>query len=301
MDAGEDTLSEVLEWLWDAAAAPVLHQLGHVAAHETGQPWRRIWWIPGGLLGLLPLHAAGYHPAAPARPCFTGWFPRTRRPCGRSRTPVTMPLNRPRRTLIVAMPTTPGQLTLPSVWPRRTCCEAPSVTDDADRAARHVMRARDEGQVLALLPDADIAHFSCHGSGSRRPSRSLLLLHDYREDPFTVASLTPVRLQRAQLAYLSACRTARNTAAHLLDEAIHLASAFQLAGYPHVVGTLWTIYDTIAVDVARAFYAGLETQRQALDVSQSAQALHHSVRDLRDNRNLASVPSQWAAYLHTGM
>ena len=99
----------------------------------------------------------------------------------------------------------------------------------------------------------------------------------------------------------SACRTARNTAAHLLDEAIHLASAFQLAGYPHVVGTLWTIYDTIAVDVARAFYAGLETQRQALDVSQSAQALHHSVRDLRDNRNLASVPSQWAAYLHTGM
>ena len=165
------------------------------------------------------------------------------------------------------------------------------------------MRARrTRDTVLALLPDADIAHFSCHGSSDPvDPSRSLLLLHDYREDPFTVASLIPVRLQRAQLAYLSACRTARNTAAHLLDEAIHLASAFQLAGYPHVVGTLWTIYDTIAVDVARAFYAGLETQRQALDVSQSAQALHHSVRDLRDNRNLASVPSQWAAYLHTGM
>ncbi len=302
---GEDTLSEVLEWLWDAAAAPVLHQLGHVAAHETGQPWRRIWWIPGGLLGLLPLHAAGYHRRGTGETVLdrvVSSYTPTVRALAHARDHAAEWA--PRRTLIVAMPTTPGQLTLPSVMAEADMLRRrlPSPTMLIERPGTVDESTPTRDTVLALLPDADIAHFSCHGSSDPvDPSRSLLLLHDYREDPFTVASLIPVRLQRAQLAYLSACRTARNTAAHLLDEAIHLASAFQLAGYPHVVGTLWTIYDTIAVDVARAFYAGLETQRQALDVSQSAQALHHSVRDLRDNRNLASVPSQWAAYLHTGM
>jgi CHAT domain-containing protein len=56
-----------------------------------------------------------------------------------------------------------------------------------------------------------------------------------------VASLADVQPHRAQLAFLSACQTARNPARDLLDEAIHLASAFQLAGYPHVVGTLWSV------------------------------------------------------------
>lgn len=92
--------------------------------------------------------------------------------------------------------------------------------------------------VLDRLADTDIAHFSCHGSSHPTdPSRSLLLLADHRERPFAVTSLIPVRLPRAQLVFLSACETARNTAADLLDESIHLASAFQLAGYPHVIGT----------------------------------------------------------------
>ncbi|MBB5960708.1 hypothetical protein FHS29_007336 [Saccharothrix tamanrassetensis] len=45
----------------------------------------------------------------------------------------------------------------------------------------------------------------------------------------------------------------------LLDEAIHLLAAFQLAGYPHVAGTLWEINDPIAADIAEAIYAHLTT------------------------------------------
>lgn len=50
-------LRDVLEWLWDTVTEPVLTALGH----RHGPAPSRIWWAPGGLLGLLPLHAAGYH------------------------------------------------------------------------------------------------------------------------------------------------------------------------------------------------------------------------------------------------
>jgi CHAT domain-containing protein len=40
----------------------------------------------------------------------------------------------------------------------------------------------------------------------------------------------------------------------LLDESIHLASAFQLAGFPHVIATLWQTGDSAAVQVAEDFY-----------------------------------------------
>lgn len=53
-------MSQILEWLWDAVARPVLDALGF---HKppAGPLWPRVWWIPTGLLSLLPLHAAGRH------------------------------------------------------------------------------------------------------------------------------------------------------------------------------------------------------------------------------------------------
>ena len=65
-----------------------------------------------------------------------------------------------------------------------------------------------------------------------------------------------LRLDDAELAFLSACSTAR-PGCRLTDEAIHLASAFQLAGYRHVIGTLWPIGDQHAVDIADDIYTAL--------------------------------------------
>ena len=42
---------------------------------------------------------------------------------------------------------------------------------------------------------------------------------------------------------LSACTTAMARAGMLREEVIHLATAFQLAEFPHVIGTLWNIND----------------------------------------------------------
>lgn len=53
----------MLGWLWDNAAGPVLDALGYQGPPAPGETWPQLWWVPGGLLSLLPIHAAG-HPAS---------------------------------------------------------------------------------------------------------------------------------------------------------------------------------------------------------------------------------------------
>ena len=111
--------------------------------------------------------------------------------------------------------------------------------------------------------------------------------------------LAPLALDHAQLAYLSACGTARATDSRLLDEAIHLASAFQLAGFPHVIGTLWPINDAAARDITKDFYDDLTANGKTRpQISRSARALHHAIRRLR--ADYLQAPTLWAAHTHTG-
>jgi tetratricopeptide (TPR) repeat protein len=307
--AAQDQLSLVLEWLWDTVAEPVLDHLGFRHPAVRGE-WPRIWWAPGGQLSLLPLHAAGYHRHSRDRTVLdrviSSYTPTVRALAyARSRNTA----GPPPRSLIVGMPTTPGipGSDLPSVKDEvamlRTRLPQPTVLseDPADADAEADGGNPTHATVLAHLPDAGIAHFACHAaSNASDPSRSLLILHDHEQAPLTVTDLARVRLDHAQLAYLSACQTSRNASADLLDEAIHLTSAFQLAGYPHVIGTLWEISDRIAVQVAGAFYTRLCTTPRGLDTSYAAQALHHTIRDLRNGGGLKATPAIWAAFLHAG-
>jgi hypothetical protein len=304
----QDTLSAVLEWLWDAAARLILDELDYQRTPVHGTAWPRMWWVPSGLVGLLPLHAAGYHREPPAPDSgrrtvmdrvISSYTP-TVRALGYARERSTASAAA-ERALIVAMPTTPG-LNSPL---RHVADEAklvhsrlPGSTLLIEDPTTSSERTPTKAAVLARLSDCAIAHFACHGSSHPvDPSRSLLLLHDHATDPLTVASLAPIRLDKARLAYLSACRTAFNPSPYLIDEAIHLTTAFQLAGYPQVVGTLWEIDDALAVRVADTFYTAL-TMNYTIDTRHAAQALHHAVRAIRDE--LPATPSLWAAYLHAG-
>ncbi|MEV1065119.1 CHAT domain-containing protein [Streptomyces sp. NPDC050263] len=313
----QQTLRHVLEWLWEVAAEPVLsalENLGEVPPlAQSGQSLPRVWWAPGGLLGLLPLHAAGFH---------TDRGPRRRTVMDRvisSYTPTIRALNHarkrqpgpvdPSQALIVAMPTTPGHSPLPHVpeevrriraflhSPTHLTEPAPAADGTPIPPDRHTPTT---ASVLARLPRCTIAHFACHGTSDRaNPSQSQLLLHDHATSPLTISALTQVNLTRAQLAFLSACSTADPGSDDLLDEAIHLTSAFQLAGFPHVVGTLWPIDDRLAAEIAESFYIRLAAGPSgALDPDQSATALHQTIRAVRDR--YPAIPSLWAAYLHAG-
>ncbi|MEV5750751.1 CHAT domain-containing protein [Actinoallomurus sp. NPDC052308] len=306
-------IREILGWLWDNAAEPILSALGHHEPPPEGRPWPRLWWAPGGLLGMLPIHAAGHHTGPGRRSVMDrvvssytptiGALRHARQRAGAG------PRPRDHRALIVAMPTTPGlpgQGRLEQVpreaalvhahLPRPLLLAEPGTPGDVAASAQEVPT---KAVVLAHLPGRTIAHFACHGfTHPTDPSKSLLLLHDHRDDPLNVASLASVVLDHAQLAYLSACSTALTAEVTLLDEAIHLTSAFQLAGFPHVIGTLWQINDALAVTVADAFYTALRTSDGTLDTARSAHALHHAVRAARDA--FPATPSLWAAYLHAG-
>lgn len=82
------------------------------------------------------------------------------------------------------------------------------------------------------------------------------------------------------------------------DDAARMASSFQLAGYPHVIGALWPVPDRLSSEIRKEFYdvlAGAVTAGRALD---PAAALHDTARGLRGR--LASAPHLWAAYTHIG-
>ncbi|MEU6615534.1 CHAT domain-containing protein [Streptomyces parvus] len=311
-------LTGTLEWLWDSAVGPVLAALGFEEAPVAGTGWPRVWWVPGGLLSQLPLHAAGHHrdPAdSPHRRTVmdrvTSSYTPTVRALLHSREQARRRAAEPdasARALIVAMPTTPGlpgegrlaYVTREAEVVRahlvdHVLLERETQVDGEPAAITGPTRAR----VLAHLTGCPIAHFACHGdSHPTDPSLSRLLLQDHADAPLTVSALTSVELGRAELAYLSACRTAALDTPALADEAIHMTSAFQLAGFPRVIGTMWEINDEIAVTVADAFYTGLRSDSGRLDTRRSAHALHAAVRAVRDA--YPATPSLWAAYLHAG-
>ena len=308
-DYAQREIRQVLSWLWDNACEPVLDVLGYRTPPPAGKPWPQLWWVPGGPLSLLPIHAAGHHSCPPEPGCrsvldrvISSYTPTIGALVHARAVPAPAA---PKSSLIVAMPTTPGidgrlgsvpaEASMPqALLPRPVVLAERSAADDnsADQLPT-------KATVLERLPGCSIAHFACHGQNDPAdPSQSRLLLHDYRQDPLTVAALGPLALDHAQLALLSACSTARATNSRLLDEAIHLASAFQMAGFPHVIGTLWEIDDEIAVEIARAFYSTISYPDGTIDAGHAAESLHHAIRAQRDRE--PDAPYLWASHIHAG-
>ncbi|ONI81450.1 hypothetical protein ALI144C_19130 [Actinosynnema sp. ALI-1.44] len=296
--SARQTLHATLEWLWDTVASPVLSQLEYTGNVE---PLPRLWWCPTGSLALLPLHAAGYHDAAdtPAGRtvidrAVSSYTPTLRALTRANTAPAIDPAEG--RVLVVSMPETPPTQEFPALSP------LPGARAEAEFFAqalplKHTLRIADGATREAVTADLRVhayAHFACHGGQNlRQPSTGALYLRDHA---LTVLDVAELDLTQAELAYLSACSTAIGGTA-LPDEAIHLAAALQLAGYRHVVATLWTITDHTAVEVMTTMYTGL-LGPAGMRLDRTARLLHRATRALRDSfrRN----PARWASYIHFG-
>jgi tetratricopeptide (TPR) repeat protein len=299
---GEQEMTTVLEWLWDTIAGPVLEHLGN-STDPAREKLPRVWWCPSGVLSFLPLHAAGRlddgagtsattvmdRAVSSYTPTLRALLYARRRPAERD--------GMAGRVLVVAMPKTPGGNDLPA---------AVGEAELLARLFRAQARILNEQEatvpaVLAELSSYPWTHFACHASSDiADPSKSYLLIHgeqdgsrDQHSRGLTVLEIATLRLD-AELAFLSACATARPGVA-LPDEAIHLASAFQLAGYRHVIATLWPVYDVAAAQVADRVY---NTLAPAETAEGSARALHTAGRSLRDR--YLDRPSAWGAHVHYG-
>ncbi|WP_049795765.1 CHAT domain-containing protein [Frankia sp. EAN1pec] len=308
---------------WQPEATGPERSAGHAAS--AGRP--RLWWCASGMLAFLPLHAAGHHETrhrgaphtvldhaissftptlraliharrpVPAHPPATGAPAVTTdaRATGTPVTPVAPVASGPpaasRRIVAVGMPRTPGAGDLPGAEKEIHRLE----TLFPGQVRTLIAHEATHAAVAAALPHAHWAHFSCHGYADlRNPSNSRLLLTDHERDPFTVVDVARLRLDTAVLAFLSACETGRPGGP--ADEGIHLASAFQLAGFRQVIATLWPVSDSAAAELAEELYDALAlAPPDSLDV---AAALHEVTLGLRGV--WADQPEVWASHIHSG-
>ncbi|KAI0100967.1 CHAT domain-containing protein [Nemania sp. FL0031] len=293
-------MAPLLEWLWDTICCPVLNTLGFKYSVIDGN-WPRVWWIPTGLLSQLPLHAAGYHHtnssgatvldrvmssyASSIKALMHGRRHYVRsQPGGDSALLISTPK-------LPSLPSLPGTTTEINIL--RDLCLPLGLN-----AITPPLRKRD---VLQHLQTCKLFHFAGYTDPNRvDPSKSSLLLEDRQSNRLTVEDLRDLKLQNNPpfLAYLSAALTGATHAERLVDEEIHLISAFQLAGFRHVVRALWNMSDEDCVTVARVFYETL-AQEGMTDLA-VCRGLHRAVRELRDT-NTRSLVFGWVPYVLFGV
>jgi CHAT domain-containing protein len=203
------------------------------------------------------------------------------------------------------MPTTPGQVGLQGV--QQEAMQVQKAVEDC-LAVRHVA-CPEAKEVLACMSDYDVVHFACHGlSDPVDPSESGLILQR-RESPdveplpdrLMVRQISGLHLKNACIAFLSACSTAQNKVRRLADEVIHLASGFQVAGFAHMIGSMWPSVDDICAAMAKGFYGELMVRGwNKISNRDVALALHQSIISIRSCGRNRGMPLSWAQYVHVG-
>ena len=201
------------------------------------------------------------------------------------------------RLLAIRQPLSDGQARLPGVaieleHIRVAICNSPS--------ARITLLESSVGtveEVLSLMKEADWVHFACHGiQDSVSPTDSGLCLADGRR--LKISDIIALSRPHGGLAFLSACQTAMGDE-YLSDEAIHIAAGMLSAGYGGVIGTMWSISDKAAPDVARDVYAQLFRNGTRPDYREAARALHGATRRLRDSGRASFAT--WLPFVHVGL
>lgn len=303
--ARNQQLLDILLWLWDTMVGPVLEELEfRPCLDETSLP--RIWWIGVGALATLPFHAAGDHSPGSTHNTFSraisSYIPTIKALSYVREGKLELLGRQDSKLLLVTMPTTPNKPRLTKVAGEAS--KIASVVSETTNTL--LLESPSAAHVLEELSSCQAVHFACHGiSDAKNPSNSHLLLfkNDGSErgaiDPLTAGAIsgTNMRKMNAQIAYLSACHSASNQAQNLANESIHIASGFQLAGFSHVLATLWKSQDSAAEEVAVEFYRSL-FDGHGDGHSKVSLSLHRAVKRLRDR--IPRQPIVWASYIHTG-
>ncbi len=151
------------------------------------------------------------------------------------------------------------------------------------RATKRAVRARAAG--------ADFLYFATHGvASSTDPLTGGFLFLSARRltDGFWTAREVQGSRLKAQIAVLSACQTGLG---RVHDAGvIGLSRAFQIAGVPRVVMSLWSVNDKATAQLMKAFVKNLRS-------NEPSEALRLAMLDVRRTR---PAPSQWASFVLFG-
>lgn len=286
------TIKSVLQWLWDVAVKSVLNKTKLTAS-------KRIWWMTNGLMALAPLHAAGNHDKGSKENTLSyaiSSYISSFKALSYARK-MRKHNVKARKVLLVTMADTPGHQSL-NIQAEKQALQnsfGPQLT----------VKAQPTGaDVLSLLPSYSIIHLACHGYfSSIAPSDSgLVFVKGSNQDILSISSIERISTSDAELAYLSACSAAELSFGSHIDEAINLTNCFQILGFRHVVGTIWSASDHSAGVVATNFYKYLADQigsnTEELDV---ALALHNAIREYAKDCGGDDGPLHWGPYIHIGI
>lgn len=303
-------MREMLLWLWNVAVRPVLQHLEIIDEHGNSKVDKppHVWWIGTGKLNIAPFHAAGDHARGSTENALThviSSYTPTIKALSYARGKKLSIFSKPDpRLLLVSMTKTPGGGALPEA-----AKEVEGIMDITKGlvSAKHLEHPSAD-DVLKQFGSFEVMHFACHGvSDPRDPSESHLMLQrdSNTADSLTVAAISRKNARTAQIAYLSACSTANNAAWGLADEIIHIASGFQLAGFNHVLATMWPAESAVCTEIAVAFYKALfdgsgggeegEEEEGHLKVGR---AMREAVLGARERNPL--LPRKWAPFIHLG-
>ncbi|KAJ7454490.1 TPR-like protein [Mycena latifolia] len=293
----DDEFSHILSKLWSQIVQPVLNELR--LPPSSNKPSARIWWCPTGPLAFLPIHAAGLYGKTEAfgsklsdlyissyTPSLTALIESSRA----QKAPVELQI------LAVSQPSADDQVFLPGTL------EEINHIERLARGRIPVLRLEKDMATVASVQDAmrksRWAHFACHGTQEiYNPTESALLIAG--SSRLTLSSIIQLSLPHADLAFLSACQTATGSKA-LEDESVHLTAGMSLAGYRGVIGTMWSIMDDDAAQVAGDVYAHL-FKTSPLDAQKAAEALHFAVLKLRDQSGGRKSFFHWVPFIHVGV
>lgn len=189
-------LVPLLEWMWRAAARPVLDELGIMGTPE-GDDWPHVWWIPTGGMTHLPIHAAGLQGRGTYETVVDrviSSYTTSVKSLVHNRRQIMQnasSVKESQHALLIAMTETPHQTSLPFATEEVTAIK-PFLQGTGLVAAEGIEQTDD---VLRNLSSCQIIHFAGHGmSHPSDPASSCLLTKDWEKNPLTVEKLRKERL-----------------------------------------------------------------------------------------------------------
>jgi len=276
--AVHQAVREILEWLWEVAVNPVLDELGYTKTPQGDDVWPHVWWICCGILSFFPVHMAGYHQKGSDRSALDrviSSYASTLRSLSYARSCISAaePSDTGQRVLLVGVSDTPNSDPL-------DVAEEMEELQELLKPVQSPLLNPDKKSFLEHLKDADVLHLTCHGfCDAQDPAQSRFLLPDWETDPLTFTALASnsTDSRPPQFANFSTCHNAVSRNFGLIEESMHLASAAQMAGFPSVVGTLWIVEHSIALEVSIELYRKMQNGNGRLDTRKGAEALHWAV------------------------
>ena len=304
-----ETLGKLLEYTWKTFIQPVCSFLESEFEPDP-EKLTHVTWIRVAMpFNQIPIHAVGDTKEGARANVYSRmvstYAPSIKALIYARERPFTFLDTPDPRLLVATMETTPG-----------TPAGLPGVKDEVD-AIKKVMHKRiltpafSTGRSRRAINQA--VHFACHGfSDTSNPSNNSLIFTKTNDEGKEVVD--PLRVRDIsisnhgsrtdmQLAYLSACSGASIDIQALADEAVHMASGFLLAGFSHVIATLWNVQDDVCVDVAREFYKHLLTGMDKPEGRNErhqrvAWALHKALEPV--GKEYINEPLIWAPFIHMG-